>query len=130
MLRRLRWLAVLTALAACGARTGLLSQEAAPGPIVTFDAGTCHEPPWLLFDVFDQTLHGTSGIYAMRAVIAPDGTQDRTLLFGSDTSPVYGHPVFEADSQTIVYGGGDGLRSRVGSRVRRDPVTAPHPPSA
>jgi hypothetical protein len=39
--------------------------------------------------------------------VAPDGTNDRTLLVGpsESTGSGYGHPTF-ADSQTILYGGG------------------------
>jgi hypothetical protein len=183
-----RWLGLvgLVLVAACGARTGLLTP-----PPVTF--ATCSEPPWLLFDLDEQTQSGSSGIYAMRAdgtdghfvalpyapaffpsispdgshllyatfesldagggallylydfansaaslvvttpqltysAISPDGqtvayvngfdlhdvdpggSNDRTLLAGSNDGPGYGHPTF-ADSQTIVYGTDDLLGS-------------------
>jgi hypothetical protein len=77
----LRPLALLALIAACGARTGLLTQGSPPGapePVVSFDAGGCHELPWLLFDVFDDTAQGATGatgIHAMRA----DGTGERRV---------------------------------------------------
>jgi hypothetical protein len=77
---RWRSLALLAPLAACGARTGLLTAGSTPtqedaGPIVSFDAGGCREQPWLLFDLSDDSAQATSGIYAMRA----DGTDGHLL---------------------------------------------------
>jgi Tol biopolymer transport system component len=191
---RLRLLALLAPLAACGARTGLFTPSPAPEPVVSFDAGGCREEPWLLFDFSDGSAQGTSGIYAMRADgsdghlldlphgpgffpsisrdgstllyatflpldadvdggddsvlymydlgthtatpvvttsqltysalspdgqtvayvsgfslhdIAPDGTNDRTLLMGpNDQGTGYGHPTFAADPHTVLYGTG------------------------
>jgi hypothetical protein len=190
------WLGIAALVAACGARTGLLTSSLAPEAVVSFDAGGCTEPPWLLFDYVDGM---SQGIYAMRAsgadghlldlpngpafygsvspdgskllyatfmtpefdggndsvlylydlashtatlvvttyqltysalspdgqtiayttgfsvhVIAPDGTNDRTLLLGSmDNGIAFGHPVFTSDSSTVVYGS-EGILGAIG----------------
>ena len=49
-----------------------------------------------------KTIAYTAG-YSLDAV-APDGTDIRSLLVGSDTTTGYGHPAFTADSRAIVYG--------------------------
>lgn len=67
------WIGAAIAIA-CGSRTGL----EVPGAIdeSTFDAGCQQQlPSWLLFDTFDPTGAGASGIYAMRA----DGTAGHTV---------------------------------------------------
>lgn len=67
---------VLALIAACGARTGLIAQDAGatdagePDAPVSFDAGCPQSQPWLLFDVLDYSGTASGGIYAMRA----DGT--------------------------------------------------------
>ena len=38
--------------------------------------------------------------------VAPDGTNDRTLLTGPSNGTGFGHPAFTADSRTILYGTG------------------------
>ncbi len=179
---------------ACGTRTGLdapvgsqgsardASSDGAPGTV------DCRAPPWILFDLSNESAGGVATIYAMRAdgsevhrvplpespalypsvsrdgtkllyvsnapdagdgggaglflydfatrsstlvvtaaeidysaispdgqtiaytagysldAVAPDGTDIRSLLVGSDTTTGYGHPAFTADSRAIVYG--------------------------